>query len=125
MDNVFAYPAPVWSRFENPTLAHSIGGALQGAELARARVTTPASTAVLELVVSEHDARFAAFGDPVVIAVGQYLAQMWRAQGAAMLMQVSVEHLIRALEIPEDRRHCALLGEDLVLVLRRDLENPT
>lgn len=120
MDNVFGYPEPIWQRFVAPTRA----GHLDGDAVVQARVGTPSAKAELELSLRSGPpvvARFRAFGCPVTIAVGDWIAERLELDGLAALQTISAAHLRNALEIPEDRAHCSLLGEDLILALRRSL----
>jgi len=114
LPNAFGYPAPIWRRFREPLHA----GVLEGAT--KARASTPASKSLIELAfridgegrVSE--ARFQAYGCPTTIAVGEWLAE--QAQGRAIedLRGIDAQDIRAALEIPDDRAHCAILGEDLL-----------
>lgn len=119
-DNVHAYPAAVWTRFSGLDLA----GVLDGAGVLTARVGSPASRAVLELTVDPGPparARFRGYGCPFTLATGQWLAETVERDGMAALAAVDARSLRQALEIPEDRAHCALMGEDLVRALRTQL----
>ncbi|MES0874381.1 iron-sulfur cluster assembly scaffold protein [Sinimarinibacterium thermocellulolyticum] len=122
MDNVFAYPDPVWRRFVAPARS----GRLNTADALCVQARTPAAAAVLELSLRAGppaQARFRAFGCPVTIAVGAWLAEVLETEGVAALQRIDAAHILSTLEIPQDRAHCALLGEDVVLALRKAL-NP-
>lgn len=114
-DNPFGYSAPIWQRFRRPAQA---GGYPHGTPgVISARAGTPAAKAVLELslCVGEdrvHDARFRAYGCPTTIAVGAWLAEAAVGRTKADLMRIDAPQIRAALEIPEARAHCALLGED-------------
>lgn len=121
LDNVFAYPLPVWQRFS----ALSQAGELTGAGVIKVRAGTPASKAVLELSVDPQApprARFRGYGCPYTLAVGQWLAETIEREGLAALSGIDARGLREALEIPEDRAHCALMGEDLVRALSKQLQ---
>lgn len=113
--NVFGYPRPVWRRFS--TLAHV--GVLDDAVRVRAR--TPAARAELELSLRPGTptvARFRGHGCPVTLAVGEWLAETLEREGVSALGRLDAASIRAGLEIPEDRAHCALMGEDLVRALR-------
>lgn len=115
--NVFAYPEPVWTRFRSLSLA----GELTGADLIGARVGTPAARSVLALTIDPATpprARFRGYGCPYTLAVGQWLAEQIERDGLAALTRIDAHTLRQALEIPEERAHCALMGEDLVRALQ-------
>lgn len=120
-DNVFAYPAPVWTRFGAPDQA----GVLSGAGIVQAQVGSPASKGRLELSVDPGPpfrARFRAYGCPYTLAVGQWLAETLERDGLADLRLIDAQAIRTALEIPEDRAHCALMGEDLIRALSSKLQ---
>jgi len=54
---------------------------------------------------------------PTTIAVGEWLAE--QAQGRAIedLRGIDAGDIRAALEIPDDRAHCAILGEDVLMQL--------
>lgn len=114
LPNAFGYPAPVWRRFREPVHA----GTLEGATVARAG--TPASKSLIELAFRIDgegrvaEARFRAYGCPTTIAVGEWLAE--QAQGRAIrdLRGIDAADIRAALEIADDRAHCAILGEELL-----------
>ena len=114
-DNPFAYPAPIWQRFLTAPRAGRFGPETPGVVTGRAG--TPAARSVLELQLRfEHgvvaDARFRAYGCPSSIAVGAWIAEWALQREPAGLAQLNAAQLRAALEIPEDRAHCALMGED-------------
>lgn len=82
------------------------------------RAGTPAARSVLSLALRFDgggrvaDARFRAYGCPSSIAVGAWIAQWSLGRDAAELAMLSAAQLRAELEIPEDRAHCALMGED-------------
>lgn len=122
MDNVFGYPDAAWHLFVAPQRF----GTLEGSDVVRVQARSPASASVLELSVvpgSPLQARFRALGCPVTIAVGAWLAQMLEAEGLPALQRIDSAAISRALEIPQERAHCAFLGEDAVLALKAELQS--
>ena len=118
--NIHGYPQPVWQYFTNTprvgTFDVTCSGFVQG------RACTPATHAVLELsllIRQEHvaDARFRAYGCPTTIAVGAWLAQWCVGRDIQELASLCAVELSQALEIDENRTHCALMGEDVVQAL--------
>lgn len=114
-DNPFAYSAPIWQRFRQQSQAGRYPDDVAGVVCASAG--TPAARAVLELslrVGNERvlDARFRAYGCPTTIAVGAWLAEVAAGRTKAELARIDAQQIRAALEIPEARAHCALLGED-------------
>ena len=112
--NPFGYPAPVWRLFRETPRA----GELDAPDHVAA-ATTPASRARLSLQVKMSgtrigDARFQAYGCPTTIAVGAHVAGQVVGREARELAAIDAKSIKEALEIPDDRTHCALLGEDLV-----------
>lgn len=123
--NPYGYPQPVWSRFE-----HCVGEAAERAGrfavgtpgVAEGRAGTPAARSVLELQLRFDgervtDARFRAYGCPSSIAVGSWIADWSIGRSVAELAGLSARQLRTVLEIPEDRAHCALMGEDAMKAL--------
>lgn len=115
--NAFRYPAPIWELFSQTPCAGIFKPGTR--DLVQVRVGTPANGAVLELSIiwRKHHvmaARFRAHGCPVTVAVGAWLALRCRGRSAAELSQLSAAEISRALEISEDRAHCAVMGEDVV-----------
>lgn len=116
--NPFGYSDPVWQLFRETPRSGTLGnGALTGS------ATTPASRACLQLQVRLEgarisDARFQAYGCPTTIAVGAWLAGHAVGRSLADLSAVRAGDIRQALEIPEDRLHCALMGEDALKSLQ-------
>jgi len=113
--NPFGYPESVWTLFEHPARS----GVLDGPHTRTGVASTQANRSRLELQVRLDgervgDARFRAHGCPISIAVGAWLAD--RAIGRTLdeLSSIRAAEIRQALEIPEDRLHCALLGEDAI-----------
>ncbi|SFF54542.1 NifU homolog involved in Fe-S cluster formation [Fontimonas thermophila] len=115
-DNVYAYPQAVWMRFRDPRHA----GVLEGHDVRRVYARTPAASAVIELSIAVGPplrVRFRAHGCPYTIAVGEWLAETLEREGLADLDRWQAGSIRQALEIPEERTHCALMGEDLIRAL--------
>lgn len=113
--NAFGYSEPVWRLFTETPRA----GAWGEAEALTGSAGTPANRSQLRLQVKMQgsritDARFQAYGCPTTIAVGAWLAGWAVGRGWQDLAAVKAAEIREALEIPEDRTHCALLGEDLI-----------
>lgn len=123
-DNPFGYAPAIWRLFEQAPRAGSFAPETPG--LCTGRAGTPAARSVLqlELVFAQGrvaDARFRAYGCPASIAVGAWIAQWSVGKAVEELSALSARALREALEIPEDRAHCALMGEDALrdLLARR------
>ncbi len=115
-DNAFDYPAPVWAQFlEAGSNSGEFAPGTPGVQTMRVENRASASWLALHLrLVDERirEARFTAFGCPVGIAVGHWLATQAVGKSAAELRALTATELCRALEIPDDKLHCALMGED-------------
>lgn len=121
-DNVFDYPAPVWQRFAAPT--H--GGKLEGVDVVTAEAGSAAAHGLLRIQVrldggAVREARFSAYGCPTTIAVGEWLASRLQGQAVAALSAISAAEIRDALEIADDRAHCALMGEDVIRQLLKQV----
>lgn len=117
-DNVYGYADAVWTRFLRPRHA----GLLDGSDVVRVRARTPAAAAQIELCLRPGPplrARFRAYGCPYTIAVGEWLAETLEREGLAGLGGLDAPAIRQALEIPEARAHCALMGEDLIRALQQ------
>jgi cysteine desulfurase len=116
------YPDAVWHRFVAPERS----GRLDGPGVVCVQARSPAAASVLELSFRPGpaaQARFRALGCPVTIAVGAWLAQTIEAEGLPALQRIKAATIRDALEIPEDRAHCAFIGEDAVLALKAELQS--
>ncbi len=120
--NAFAYAEPVWQRFSEPKGV----GELKGEGVLSAEAGSPAAKSLLKLqlklgqgVVTE--AAFRAYGCPTAIAVGEWLATSLLGQKPAEWTQMSASRIRQALEIPDDRAHCALMGEDVLRALAKQV----
>lgn len=117
-ENLFGYPEPVWREFLDA--GERAGQLPEAADTLHLQAENRASGSTLKLhlrvdaagLVTE--ARFQALGCPVGIAVGHWLAREATGQPLSALRQLSAGRLRIALEIPEDKLHCALMGEDLL-----------
>lgn len=123
-DNVYGYAAPIWSRFARP--AHA--GALSGDGVVRAEAGSPAARSVLRLAARVAggrilEARFQAYGCPTAIAVGEWAAAWLEEQGAVASVVPGAAQIRARLEIPEDRAHCALMGEDVLRALLQQVSS--
>ena len=118
-ENVFAYPDAVWQTFLKA--ADRAGrfpddGAPTISLKAESRATGSSLGLQLRLQADGRvaEARFQALGCPVGIAVGAWLAAWAPGKELAELRILKLADLRRALEIPEDKLHCGLMGEDLL-----------
>jgi NifU-like protein involved in Fe-S cluster formation len=123
-DNVFDYPPPIWRWFGAAPRAGRFPAAELGVRTGRAG--TPASRSVLELQLKfvdgrVADARFRAYGCPASIAVGAWIADWSLGRDAAALAQLRAADLRQALEIADEKAHCALMGEDALQALLKSM----
>lgn len=112
LENVYGYSTPIWQRFCRP---YSAGLAVSARAV---QVGSPAAHAWVRLQMSaeEGGARFCAFGCPVTIAVAQWVCE-WLAEPASQRAPATAASIRAALEIADDKAHCALMGEDLIRAL--------
>ena len=113
--NPFGYSEPVWRLFTNPPRT----GVLEGPSTRSGVAATPANRSRLELQVRLNgerieDAHFRAYGCPTTIAVGAWLAEWAVGRSLQELAAIRAADIRQALEIPDSRLHCALLGEDAI-----------
>ena len=118
--NPFGYSEPVWRLFNQAPRA----GVLAGPGIRTGSAATPANRHRLQLQARLNgsrveDAQFRAYGCPTTIAVGAWLAGRLVGQTVDQLSGIGAAEIRQALEIPENRLHCALLGEDAVKSLCR------
>ena len=118
--NPFGYSEPVWRLFTKPPRI----GALDGPHTRTGVAATKASRGRLEMQVRLdgeriEDAQFRAYGCPTTIAVGAWLAEQAVGRSLDELSAIRALEIMQALEIPESRLHCALLGEDAIKSLCR------
>ncbi len=113
-ENTYGYPEPIWRLFsETPRAGLFKTGAITGT------ASTPASRSVLSLHLKTGqgrviDARFQAYGCPTTIAVGAWLAGQVVGRRLEELIELKSVFIRQGLEIPDERAHCALLGEDAI-----------
>lgn len=123
-DNAFDYPLPIWQRFRTAPRAGRFAPGEVG--VASGRAGTPAANSVLELQLKfaggkVGDARFRAYGCPASIAVGAWLAEWSIGRSPSELAGLTAADLRQSLEIPDEKAHCALLGEDALKALLKDI----
>lgn len=121
--NPYGYSEAVWRLFQQTPRA----GVLVGEGVLATQVTAPASQSVLELQLrldggQVGEARFRALGCPTTIAVGAWLAEQAGGKPLAEFGRIGSAQIRQALDIPEDRIHCALLGEDAVRALLQQVK---
>ena len=116
VENVFGYPQKVWQQFLAASKhAGVFPEGTQGLVTVKASNRATASTLSLHFQIQAgmvQAARFAAFGCPVGIAVGAWLAARAKGLSLGELRQLAGAELRAELEIPDDKLHCALMGED-------------
>lgn len=120
--NPQGYAAPIWMHFCAPTHAGTVAD-----DALRVRVGTRAARGVLELSAIAAQgrvvqARFRAYGCPTTIAVGDWLAGWCERRSAVELLALTAAQVREALEIPESRAHCGLMGEDAARALGARLQ---
>ena len=118
--NPFGYSPPVWRLFNQTPRSGQLGET--GVRVAQAGSAASRGRLRLEVKMVQSriaDARFQAYGCPTTIAVGAWLAEWAVGRDWSELSRIDAKTIREALEIPEDRLHCALLGEDALKSLRR------
>jgi NifU-like protein involved in Fe-S cluster formation len=118
--NPFGYGELVWRLFNEAPHAGSFPANVS--DVVSATASTPAAKAALRLQARLHDrkvaeARFRAHGCPTTIAVGAWIADWMIGRDVEELPRLEAATLRAALEIPDDRAHCALVGEDALKAL--------
>ena len=118
--NAHGYAAPVWEAFSKPAHAATLS---QRAVAASAG--SPAAALRLSLQAELEDgcivrAAYQAYGCPVTLAVGEWLAA-WLEGRRPGELHLKAADLRAALEIGDDKAQCALVGEDAVLALERQM----
>ncbi|GAC1622735.1 MAG: hypothetical protein NVS9B10_07030 [Nevskia sp.] len=127
-NNPFGYGTLIWRLFNEAPRAGEFAAGEPGVVTGQAG--TPAARSVLRLQLRfagevVDDARFRAYGCPTSIAVGAWIAGWAPGRTAAQLALLNLAQLRAELEIPDDRAHCALLGEDaLKAALHRLRQEP-
>jgi NifU-like protein involved in Fe-S cluster formation len=113
--NPFGYPEPIWRWFRSAPRAGEFAPGTPGVVTGEAGSKAARSRLRLQLRLAGgrvRDARFRAYGCPTSIAVGAWLADWAVGKDRVELAALSAARLRQELEIPEERAHCALLGED-------------
>jgi NifU-like protein involved in Fe-S cluster formation len=115
--NPLGYAAPIWRLFQKPPHAGDFAPGTPG--VASGEAGTKAARSVLRLQLRFEqgrvaEARFKAYGCPSSIAVGAWIAGWAEGKTPAELAALKAADLRQALEIADDRAHCALLGEDAI-----------
>lgn len=113
--NPFGYAEPVWKLFSHPPHVGEFEPGTPGVVSGEAGSKAARSVLRLQLRFAGGrvaDARFKAYGCPSSIAVGAWIAGWSLGKTPAELATLRAMELRQALEIAEDRAHCALLGED-------------
>lgn len=120
LENPFGYSAPIWQRFTDPSRSGRF--APETSAVFSGEAGTPAARSVLRLQFRFEngcvaDARFQAYGCPTSIAVGAWLAEWAIGKSLSGLRGLRLSEMRTALEIGDDRAHCAVMGEDALLAL--------
>ncbi len=113
--NPFGYAAPIWQYFRHPVHSGEFAPGTPGVVSGEAGSKAARSVLRLQLrfeVGRVADVRFKAYGCPSSIAVGAWIAEWSLGRSAAELAALRAADVRQALEIADDRAHCALLGED-------------
>lgn len=113
--NPFGYGRGIWSLFNQAPRAGRFPPRTPG--VVSGQAGTPAARSVLRIDLQLRDARvvdarFRAYGCPTSIAVGAWIADTAIGRTPAELRAITAASLRDVLEIPDDRAHCALMGED-------------
>lgn len=113
--NPFGYAAPIWERFTHPRHVGEFDPGTPG--IVTGEAGSKAARSVLRLQLRFEggrvaDVRFRAYGCPSSIAVGAWIVEWSLGKTPAELATLRAADLRQALEIADDRAHCALLGED-------------
>jgi NifU-like protein involved in Fe-S cluster formation len=113
--NPFGYAEPVWRLFQETPHAGEFPPGTPG--VATGEAGSKAARSVLRLQLRFEngrvaDVRFKAYGCPSSIAVGAWIVGWSQGKTVAELAALRAADLRQALEISDDRAHCALLGED-------------
>lgn len=116
----YGYSPAVWRLFNTTPRAGDLPA--DDPCVQRVEIRTPAGRGVLRLALRwadqrVADARFRVYGCPTTIAVGAWLADWLIGRSRTELACLRAADLRQALEIPEDRAHCALMGEDALRAL--------
>ena len=113
--NPFGYAEPIWRLFTGAPRAGTFDPGTPGVVSGQAGTKAARSVLRLELRFADGrvaDSRFRAYGCPTSIAVGAWIAGWAMGRSAPELAGLRAADLRQALEIADDRAHCAMLGED-------------
>lgn len=113
--NPLGYAEPIWRLFRHPPHVGEFEPGTPG--VATGEAGSKAARSVLRLQLRFEggrvaDVRFKAYGCPSSIAVGAWIVEWSLGKTPAELATLRAAELRQALEIADDRAHCALLGED-------------
>ena len=113
--NPFGYAEPIWRLFKETPHAGEFAPGTPGVVTGEAGSKAARSVLRLQLRFEAGrvaDVRFRAYGCPSSIAVGAWIVDWSLGKTPAELASLRAADLRKALEIADDRAHCALLGED-------------
>ena len=113
--NPFGYAEPIWRLFRETPHAGEFAPDTPGVVTGEAGSKAARSVLRLQLRFEAGrvaDVRFRAYGCPSSIAVGAWIVDWSLGKTPAELASLRAADLRKALEIADDRAHCALLGED-------------
>ena len=116
-DNPFGYSAEIWRLFREAPRAGCFDPATPGLIVGEAGTPAASGRLRIELLLRDgrvDDARFQAYGCPTTIAVGASAAAAAVGRTVDELGGITAAWLRAALEIPDARAHCALVGGDAV-----------
>jgi NifU-like protein involved in Fe-S cluster formation len=112
LENVFAYPDPVWRRFAAPRwvgrAANETAIVTMAGRSEETRLSLSARVEGARIV----ELRWRALGCPFLIAAAEHLAERVNGAPVQALAEVRSHDWISALEMPIEKAHCALLLED-------------
>lgn len=113
--NPFGYAEPIWRLFQETPHAGEFDAGTPGVVTGIAGSKAARSVLRLQLRFEQGrvaDVRFKAYGCPNSIAVGAWIVDWSLGKTPEELAALRAADLRAALEIADDRAHCALLGED-------------
>jgi NifU-like protein involved in Fe-S cluster formation len=113
--NPFGYAESIWRLFLETPHAGEFAPGTPGVVTGEAGSKAARSVLRLQLRFEQGrvaDVRYKAYGCPNSIAVGAWIVDWCLGKTPAELASLRAADLRAALEIADDRAHCALLGED-------------
>lgn len=110
--NAYGYSQAVWQRFQNPAHAGILAADADDLSVFKARTAQGWTQLVVHWAGGR--ARFKAYGCPVTIALGEWLCEQLEIRGLSEWRTLRAADMRQALEIPDDKAHIALMGEDVV-----------